>query len=138
MRQIYNLSTTMTDTITHLQTLEYYDGDLLFVAANCTFWNGYMLCMNVDRCEEYDRFVCVPISAKRLLAFYRREIDLRYIFENAHSLDGQPYIADINDYTGANPIYPHPKGYVPEDWLPGAGYFLDWCDGNMPELPKLP
>ena len=128
-------TTAMTDTITHLETLEYYDGDLLFVAANCTFWNGYLLCMNVDRCKEYDRFVCVPISVERLLSFYRGELDLREIFE--YALDGQPYVADINDYTSPNPIYPHPRGFVPEDWLPGAGYFMDWR-GDTPELPQLP
>ncbi len=116
----------MKKTIHHKRTLFYYDGPQLFLAhdQSCTQY----LCLLVENAEEFDRFLCVPVSEVRLREFYEGRIDLRKIY--AEPERKELYYTDIIDsFEGEIHLFPMQYEDLREEWLPEAGF--DWDSSEM-------
>jgi len=109
----------MNRVIRHQETLVYYDVPQLFVARDQV--NAQYLCLLVESTDDYDRYVCVPISPERLKDFYLGDIDLRTIYEKPES--DEIFYADIVDESQeAIQLIPLDIKQIPENWLPDQGF----------------
>ena len=112
----------MSKVIQHRETLVYYDGPELFLASDQA--DRYYLCLLVECTDAYERFLCAPISSRRLADFYAGNLDLRTIYETPER--GGLFYADVNSQTDqAIPLSPIRSQEIPESWLPEAGYFFE-------------
>ena len=108
-------------TIRHTETLIYYDGPQLFLARDQV--NAQYLCMLVEDSNEFNKFLCVPISSKRLEKFYWKEIDLRKIYEDPES--GELFYAEIaENIQGDYQLVPVSFDSLPKEWLPEPGFIF--------------
>jgi hypothetical protein len=107
--------------IKHRETLVYYDGPQLFLARDQV--NAQYLCLLVDDSNEFSKFLCVLISSARLDDFYRKEIDLRKIYENPEN--GEWFYAEITENIQRDyQLVPVSFDNLPKEWLPESGFIL--------------
>ncbi|MBM3334887.1 hypothetical protein FJY63_09520 [Candidatus Sumerlaeota bacterium] len=122
----------MARTITLKESLVYYDGVQLFVAADQI--DTRYLCVLIDRGTEADTFVCIPISAGRLDDFCAGEIELREICEKRET--PEVYLAGIGDAFAEAELEEVPDGKLQEEWLPAPGFFFAASDGGDEEIAR--
>jgi hypothetical protein len=103
--------------IKHKETLVYYDSPQLFLASDQL--DTQYLCLLVECTDEWDKFLCVPISPRRLKQLYRGEIDVRKIYETSHQL----FYAEIGNEESIQ-LIPLPLHELSEELLPAPGFFL--------------
>jgi len=107
--------------IKHKESLIYYDGPQLFLARDQV--NAQYLCLLVEDTNEFNKFLCVPISFERLENFYREQIDLRKIYEEPES--GELFYAEITETVqGAYQLVPVSFDSLPKEWLPEPGFIF--------------
>jgi len=108
-------------TIRHAETLLYYDGPQLFLARDQV--NAQYLCLLVEDTNEFNKFLCVPISFERLDNFYREQIDLRKIYEEPES--NELFYAEIKENVqGDYQLVPMSFDRLPKEWLPEPGFIF--------------
>lgn len=108
-------------TLSHFETLLYYDGPELFVAQDQL--GGCYVCVLVDIGENIDKYLCVPISSGRLDRLIIGDIDLRSIFtspEIQEEFEGEVIDGNLNQII----IHPLQIDEIPTEWLPEAELFL--------------
>ena len=102
--------------IKHWQTLEYYDGILLFTGiAPC---GAIMLAVMV---EYPNTFLVVPLLEAQRKALMDGTMELREAFENPSPEAW--WTAEVEDWEELE-LQPIGKEKVTEDWLPGKGCWL--------------
>lgn len=112
--------------IQHKRTLCYYDGPQLFLAHDQS--RTPYLCLLVENADEFDRFLCVPVSEVRLREFYEGRIDLRQIYAEPECKE--LYYADfVDNFDAEMHLVPIQYNDLPEEWLPEAGF--DWNSLEM-------
>lgn len=108
--------------IRHVKTLVFYDGPQLFLSAD-QFKTQY-LCLLVECKSDLERYLCVPISPRRLSEFYSGGIDLRKIYEKPEI--EELFYSDIRDEPEQQIILTSiAKEKIPESWLPDEGYIFE-------------
>ena len=105
--------------IEHKETLIYYDSPQLFLADD-QFDTQY-LCLLVECTDEFDRFLCVPISSEQLKGFYRGQVDLRKIYEMSE--DDELFWAEIGDQVSIR-LIPLSYNELSKGWLPEPHFFF--------------
>lgn len=68
----------MTRTIKTVDVIDYFDVPLLFVGKDPI--GTHYLCMIIDNSPSFDKYICVPISEKRLSEFYVKKVGVKTIF----------------------------------------------------------
>ena len=116
----------MRRTLTHQETLVYYDGPELFVGRDqvgCLY-----LCSLVTVGDDSEKYLCVATSPERLATFRAGELDLRTVLESPET--EEHFCAEINaETTEETVLCPLEASAISPDWFPEAGFFLS------PELP---
>lgn len=105
----------MNKIIHHIETLIYYDGPELFLAADQI--DTHYLCLLIER-NEVDRFLCVPASKKRISEFYNGMVDLRDIYLSPETKE--LFSVETKDLTYKKLLL-QPIADVSEAWLPETG-----------------
>jgi len=88
------------------------------------------ICLLTERSKDKDKYVCIPISTKRLADLRSGDIDLRKVFTSPE-LDGI-YIAEIvGSDAPINELELKPTETLIDEWLPEEGFYLpdfqqDW------------
>lgn len=104
----------------HTRTLVYFDGPQLVVAVDPV--GTKYLCMLTEQLEEWDEFVCAPISDLRLTEFEQGELDLLRIFENPEM--GELYVGSVEHSADEPWFVAEVVAEIPEHWYPQEGFFL--------------
>jgi hypothetical protein len=103
------------------RTLLYYDGPVLFVGEDLVGTN--YLCLLIEKSEDRDKYICVPVSPKRLSSIILGETDLREVYENPEILNY--YCLDIlgsaPDDLSMSPIM---QEDIDKAWYPNPGSYL--------------
>ena len=102
----------MSIVIKQKRILDYYDLPLLFTGEDKQ--GKPYLCMLVDDDADELKYLCVHVTELLLESFMRGKVDLHDIYTRPnikYYLCGDQFV-----------ITPHEEE-VPEDWLPGTGYF---------------
>jgi hypothetical protein len=107
--------------IQHQETLIDYDSPQLFVAHDQ--FNTSYLCLAVECTEQRDKFICVPVSERRLADFYQASLDLRNIYEHPES-DELFYANVTGELTEDIQLIPMTLDSLPAAWLPAADFFF--------------
>lgn len=108
--------------LSHRETLVYYDGPHLIVAQDQLGLN--YVCLLVKAEQDFDEFLCSPVSKGRLGLLLSGELDVRAIFEAPEAgelLDGMAADGDLNQIT----TEPVDKAALPDAYIPDSGVFLD-------------
>lgn len=75
--------------VKYIDTLEYYDGTLVFTAKG----NAKFICTLIDREEDHDTYVCLEVSDKEMAAFQHGRDDILTIYRGGNLY--RTYIDDI-------------------------------------------
>jgi hypothetical protein len=106
--------------IQHQETLIDYDGPQLFVGYDQ--FNVQYLCLLVECADTFDQFLCVPVTSKRLIAFYQESVDLREIYENPES--NELFSAKVADEIKDILLIPIVRESLSEEWLPERDFYF--------------
>jgi hypothetical protein len=106
--------------IQHQETLIDYDSPQLFVGYDQ--FNVQYLCLLVECSDTFDKFLCVPITSKRLIAFYQESEDLREIYENPES--DELFYAKVAGEIKDIQLIPIVRESLLEEWLPERDFYF--------------
>jgi hypothetical protein len=106
----------------HIETLVYYDGLQLFVAQDQLHLR--YLCLLVDRKDNFDSYLCVPISGGRLGDLLSGNLDVRSAIETPET--DEMYIGEASDdqYKQME-VSSISKDDIDSTWLPDPGFLLE-------------
>lgn len=110
----------------HRQTLVYFDGPQLIVAADPV--GTKYLCLLVETTDDQDTFFCVPISDARLAEFQHGTLDLLEIYVSPEV--DERYAGGIEFSTDELSLTVVPVEDVPEHWYPQEGFLLTPHQGS--------
>ena len=118
-------------TILHTDTLDYYDGILIFEARDPL--GGHYIASYIDDLHGLDRYAVVGVAPDSLRRFRAGLLDLRSLM--LEMPDGQWYIAQpIADVDTPIPLEPQTRRLEDTDYLPDPGLILhDLIDDPVPE-----
>jgi hypothetical protein len=117
----------MIKTLTHKETLIYYDEQQLFLAQDEA--NRQFLCSLADTNEESIKYICVQITSERLQELYSGLVDLRDIFEHPEA-EQRFYIA-IKSKNQNMQLIPLSLDQFPEEWLPEPGFYFESAEKDQ-------
>jgi len=121
--------------IQHQETLIDYDSPQLFVGYDQ--FNVQYLCLLVECSETVDKFLCVPVTSKRLKTFYQKLVSLREIYEYPES--EELFYADVTGEITNIPLIPMARECLSEEWLPEHDFYFkkDNVQDNLTESPPI-
>lgn len=111
----------MSRALEHVQTLVYYDGPQLIVAADPV--GTKYLCMLTEELEDRDKFLCVAVSGPRLTEFRDGALDLLQVFVNPET--SELYEGDADYSASEFSLAVKLAKQIPESWYPQEGFFLE-------------
>lgn len=114
------------------ETLIYYDGPQLFVAADKV--GARYLCVLVEQNVEGDKCLCVPVSPRRLAELKLGNIELRSIYESPEM--GSCFCGSITGDYGTITLESVEKVAIPEGWLPAPGFYFTKTPENVEGVQK--
>jgi len=122
--------------IQHQETLIDYDSPQLVVAYDQ--FNVQYLCLFVECTETVDKFLCVPVTALRLKAFYQELVSLREIYENPES--DEWFYADVVGEIENIRLIPIARESLSEEWLPEPEFYFKKknAQDSVVESPPVP
>lgn len=108
-------------TLSHFETLVYYDGPELFIAHDQL--DVLYVCLLVEKADGPEKLICIPVSKGRLNDFASGKVDLRSIIETPET--GEQFVGIVtNGDFQRIPIVHIPANDVPAEWLPESGFFI--------------
>jgi hypothetical protein len=116
----------------HQETLIDYDIPQLFIGYDQ--FNVKYLCLLIECTEQYDTYLCVPITSVRLKQFYQESLELRKIYENPES--DELFHAKITGDIKNIELIPIAHESLLEDWLPEHNFYFK--KENMSESNSIP
>jgi hypothetical protein len=121
--------------IQHQETLIDYDSPQLFVGSDKE--NVQYLCLLVECTETVDKFLCVPVTSKKLKAFYQELVSLREIYEYPES--DELFYADVTGEITNIRLIPMAREWLSEEWLPEHDFYFkkDNAPDNLIESPPI-
>lgn len=103
------------------RTLLYYDGPVLFVGEDLVGTN--YLCLLIEKSEDRDKYICVPISPKRLSCIILGDTDLREAYESPEIQNY--YYLDILDSAPEDMFLNIIRREdIDKKWYPNSGSYL--------------
>lgn len=114
----------MKNTIYHTRTIIYYDMPQLFLANDRQSQTEY-LCLLVESGEQFDTYLCAPISDDCLKTLYDGQIDLRTIYAENHNLFAARISDNLDVAIQITPLLSHE---VSQQWLPEPGFTLEFLN----------
>ncbi len=107
-------------TLSHFETLVYYDGPELFVARDQL--DVSYTCRLVEKADDSEKYICIPVSKGRLNDFTSGGIDLLSLIKTSETSE-----VLVGTVTGGDleriPTVSIPEDQVPPAWLPKPGFF---------------
>ncbi|EDN69003.1 conserved hypothetical protein [Beggiatoa sp. PS] len=121
--------------IQHQETLIDYDSPQLFVGYDQ--FNVQYLCLLVECTDTFEQYLCVPVTSKRLIAFYQESVDLRDIYDNPES--NELFYAKVADEMKDIQLIPIVRESLSEEWLPERDFYFkkDNATDNLVESPSV-
>lgn len=108
-------------TLSHLETLVYYDGPELFVGRDQL--GVPYICLMVEKADESEKYICVPTSKGRLNDFVSGNIDLLSTIKTPET--GEIFVAIVKNGNFEHiPLLSLKETEVPPEWLPEPDFFL--------------
>ena len=114
--------------ITLINTLEYYDGPQILVAADANGIN-YLCTLYKNDVEDGYLYLGVQISEPRLMAFEGGQFDLRDAYLHPE-VENALYVVTAKHEMLTATILLQPED-ITEDMLPEAGYFYETAEENI-------
>lgn len=106
--------------IRNRETLVYHDGPVLFIGADEV--DTLYLCAIVERTSQFDKYLCAPVSKKRLARLRRGLLPVRSVFDEPEQ-DRFAVIEVANEEIFESPTTVLQSSAIPEDWFPAPDFF---------------
>lgn len=107
--------------IKYIQTLYYYDVPMIFHGKDkvgCSY-----ICLLIDHNNKFLKYICTPVSNKRLADFNKGYLDLKTIYLVPELKEF--YLCDIENIEAPEQYLSlYHKNELPENWLPEPDFYL--------------